>query len=832
MVTRRHWAMFTMEFVNQTKPLIMMKTRLRRLALLLCLQLAALLSFAQGSVNGTVKDSAAAKNLQYATIEIFGAVDPSRAIKSGYTNEKGRFNITGLDSGRYLLIVSHAGLGERQQTVSIGKGEAVSLGEILLGTAPKEMQGVVVRVRKPLIEQSDDKVAYNVAADPVAKTETAIDILRKTPFVSVDGDGNVTVNGQSNFKVLLNGRETAMFAQNVKEALKGFPGALITKIEVITSPSAKYDAEGIGGIINIITQKKVVGYNGSVNTWYSSNGWWNANANFSAKYGKIGFTLYYGSGGGIDVPFQNRTTTTPVNTSAFAKRELFGKRIMNNFWNFGNAELNYEIDTLNTISVYGNVSGGHSRNFTDQTITTSYADGRPDTVSLYTLNSRNEYPTKSVGADYVRKFSSNKDREFSLRTNAEFGTSNTFLNSIQDNPVTTDRYVINNSEAVNKQYTIQADYVHPMKKDMKIEGGLKTILRRASSDFESMDRTSAGDSYKVNPSNTDFFNYDQNVYSAYASYSFKAKKTTFRLGGRFEHTGIDGNFASGATRVQQSYSNWLPNIQVSTKAGATNLVFNFSQRIQRPFIWNLNPFVNNNDLRNISYGNPNLQPQLIHSLSVQARASKGGTFFGLTLNGTYSDNMIVQYSMFDPTTGVTSSTSGNLGEEIGINLSGNINAKISEKWNLSVQGNVRYSQVENKAMKGQKSSGYGGNANINSSYQFNKRFNVSGYWGYFRQPVTFQTTYPLNLWYGIGVGYKMFNDKINVSLGIASFLEKRRDWVTLTKDPAFQARSVSNAPFRGFSLGLTWNFGKMTENVSKKKGVTNDDLVGGSGGGR
>jgi len=780
----------------------------------------------QASVTGFVRDSSNAKALQYATIELFAGSDTARSLRSVYTNGMGRFSINGLDSGQYLLIVSHTGYGEQQRTLRLARGEALSLPELQLVPAAAQLQGVVIRSRKPLVEQSDDKIAYNVAADPVAKTETAIDILRRTPFVAVDGDGNVTVNGQSNFRVLLNGRETAMFAQNVKEALKGFPGALIVKIEVITNPSAKYDAEGVGGIINIITQKKIVGYNGSVNTYYNANGWWNANTNFSAKYGKLGFTVYYGSGGGINVPGTNRTTTTPnLPGSAFAKRELYGRRVLNNFWNFGNAELNYELDSLNAVSVYANVSGGNNRNRNDQTITTSYNDGRPDSVSLFQIDSRNVNPTRSVGADYTRKYATNKEREFSLRLNGEFGISDLHNLSAQDNPVQPDRYVLNNSESVNRQYTLQSDYVHPFRNGQKLEGGLKAILRRASSDFRSLDRTTPLEEYKINPGNTDYFDYDQDVYSAYASWSFKVKKASFRLGGRFEHTEIDGNFASGTRRVRQAYSNLLPNLQVSTKTGPVNLVFNFSQRIQRPFIWNLNPFVNNNDKLNISFGNPDLQPQLIHSLSAQARMSKGGTFFGLTVNGTYSDNMIVQFTTFDPATGISATTSGNLGREWGLNLSGNINARISDKFNVSANGNIRFARVENRAVKGQRTGGYGGNANINANYNFNKRYYAYGYWGYFRQPVTFQTQYPFNLWYGIGGGVKFFKEKVNLSLGVASFLEKERDFVLLTRDPAFTTRSVSRIPFRALSLGLTWNFGKLTENVSKKKGVSNDDLV-------
>lgn len=834
MAAQRLFGRFTTDFVNKTNENHVMrnKTNRYRLTFLFTALLATLAGWAQqASITGTLQDSGARKPLQYATTELFAAANPAQPLRSAYTNDKGRFTISGLDSGRYLLIVSHTGYSEQQRELSLGKGEKRELEPVTLAAAPKELAGVVIKTRKPLVETSDDKIAYNVAADPVAKTETAIDILRRTPYVSVDGDGNITVNGQSNFKVLLNGRETAMFAQNVKEALKGFPGALITKIEVITSPSAKYDAEGVGGIINIITQKKVVGYNGSVNTFYSSTGWWNTNTNFSAKYGKLGFTVYYGSGGGIDVPGVTRNTTDYYGANvAFRRRELLGKRVMNNFWNFGNAELNYELDSLNTVSVYGNISGGYNHTTYNQTVTRTYDGGQAPYVSGYDLDARNEYPTKSVGADYVRKFSNNKEREFSLRANGEFGNSNSFNNAFTDNPTPdADRYVINNSRALNRQYTVQSDYVHPMKNNQKIEGGLKAILRRATSDFESLDRSTSIEDYKVNPSNTNNFTYNQEVYSAYATYSFKVKKTTFRLGGRYEHTDVDGFFSTGNTRVRQGYDNLLPNLQVGTKVGAVNLTLNFSQRLQRPYIWNLNPFENNSDSFNVSKGNPDLQPQLIHSLALGGRMNKGGTFFGLTLTGTYSDNMIVQYTTVNEATGKATTTSGNLGEEVGLNLSGNINAKISEKWNLSVNGNVRWAQVQNRTDAATKTSGVGGNANLNSNYNWSKRFYTYAYAGYFKNAVTFQTNYALNLWYGIGTGIKLWKDKFNLSLGLSNFFEKNRDYRTVTQDPNFQTVNIATLPNRAFSFGLTWNFGKMTENVSKKKGVTNDDLVGNGG---
>lgn len=808
-----------------------MSTAMTKTILLVILQFSVLNLLAQNkksTVSGTVRDSLQAP-LMYATVSLYKQGQPTEAVKTSYTNDKGNFSLSGIDTGSYELVVSHTGFSDQKHAIVVN-GKDVDAGSLLLFRATASLQGVVVTAKRPLIEQQDDKIIFNVENDPATKTENAIDILRKTPFVTVDGDNNVQVNGQSNFKVLLNGRETAMFAQNVKEALKSFPGSLITKIEVITTPSAKYDAEGVGGVINIITKKKVVGYNGSVNTWLSTMGWSNVNTNFSAKFGKVGITMFYGFNSGNNVMGRSRMETVPTSPIAFKNRLLTGTRELNNFWNWGNAEVSWELDTLNTFSFYGNVSGGRGRTLLDQTITTSYTSG-PDSISYYDLNSLNEFPNTSVGADYIRKFKNNKEREFSIRTNGEFGNANNFLNSVMDNQVALDRYVINESVATNKQYTVQADYIHPLKKSQKIEAGLKAILRRANSDFESMLRSTSSEDYKLNPDNTDYFRYDQDVYSAYGTYSFKVKKTTFRLGARLEHTVVDGDFVSSETKVIQNYTNVLPNLQATTKfSNSFTMVISYSDRLQRPFIWNLNPFVNNNDPRFISYGNPNLDAQIIHSLSVQTRLNKGATFAGITFTGTYSDNMIVQYSMYDPIAGITATTSGNLGKEISVSANGNISTRINKDWNIFLNGNIRYNRVQNKMLASQVNSGFGGNANLNTTYSINKRFTASGYGGFFRAPVSIQTSYPLNLWYGISAGYKLFKEKLTISAGLTNFLQKEWDYKLVTNDPAFTYTSTTTMPYRGLSLSISWNFGKLTENVSKKKGVNNDDLIGGGQG--
>jgi outer membrane receptor for ferrienterochelin and colicin len=774
-------------------------------------------------IAGQVKDSLQ-KPIAYATVGLYKTVELQKLLKSTYANESGKFLFTTADTGSYSLIISYTGFVEQQKNIRVIDKDVTTI-DIQLLKSNRTLAAVTVVSKKSLIEQFEDKIIFNVENDPMSKTEMAIDILRKTPFVSVDGDDNVQLNGQSNFKVLLNGRETAMFAQNVKEALKGFPGALITKIEVITSPSAKYDGEGMGGIINIITQKKIIGYHGSMSVNVNTTSFHNINGNFSAKSGKLGFTLFYGTNGVSNQPGKIFTQTIPNIPGLFTKRTLQGDRHASNAANNGNLELNYEIDSLNTVSAYCNISGGYTKTNFDQTITTEFPSS-PVSVSYYDLDSKNEFPTFNIGTDYIKKFKSNKEKEFSIQLNSEFGKANSFLRSSQDNAAS-DRFIINNSITSNKQYTLESDYIMPLGKNRKLEAGVKAIVRGASSDFESFMRYDPQDPYKLNPSNTDNFSYDQQVYSVYSSYGFKIKKTSFRLGARLENTVVNGNFEFSATKVKQNYMTLLPNVQATTRLSNTfTMVLTYGKRLQRPFIWNLNPFLNNNDSMNISYGNPELKPATVHSITSQIRYNHNGLFAGLTLEGSYSGNKIMPYSSYDAPTGVTKTTSLNLGKEYQFSASGNISARINPDWNIFVNGTARYNNVSNKLKSGQVNKGISGNVNLNTTYKLNKKCNATANAGFYRNPVTIQTRSPFNLWYGAGVAYKLFNEKLTATINAIGFFQKYRDNKSVTTDPYFTTSSVTTVHSRGVSLNLTWSFGKLKENVSKRKGNINEDLIG------
>jgi outer membrane receptor protein involved in Fe transport len=774
-------------------------------------------------LSGIVADSS--KPLGFATVRIFKKSNTT-PLQAALTKEDGSFQFNVPDTGNYTLSFTHAGYAEKRITVTVAApATPMQIDPVQLSRNAGVLKEVVVSAQRPLVEQSDDKIVFNVEDDPATKTETAIDILRKTPFVTVDGEDNIKVNGKSNFKVLLNGRETSMFARNIKEAMRGFPGALISKIEVITSPSAKYDGEGIGGLINIITKKKVVGYNGSLSSFSrTSDKLNNFSVNGNAKVGKLGLSVFFNTGFSDPVLQHNTNTTIPATQDFYSKRTLDGNQYTNSGWSFGNAELSWEMDSLNTISVYANNDSWSNRTITEQTIITDF-ESSPSTISHYALTNKSNNPGLNVGSDYIKHFKKNKEKEFSLRFFGEFGKNDAKLNSFQDNPGT-DRYLMNNSYANNNQYTIQADNSIPVSKNGKIEGGLKAILRRANSNFQSLIKYDESADYKTNPANTDYFKYAQDVISLYSMYSLKLKKSSFRVGGRVEYTSVTGDFTSSKTQVKSNYTTLLPNIQFTNRVSKlTTLVFTYTKRLQRPYIYDLNPFVNNNDSLNISFGNPDLGPQTIHALSGQLRYGNGNTFAGINIEGSYSNNKILQYASFDAQTGITNTTSLNIGREYQSSVNLNFNTKITPKWSVFVNGSIRYSTVTNNSDASQKNSGFGGNFNFNTSYKFTNKFSVSTYLGLWREPQTIQTTYPFNTWHNVAFNYKMFNEKLSISLRGVNYYEKTREFKTTTKDKNFYNTNVTRQIRRGGVLALTWNFGKLSENVSKKKGVTNDDIL-------
>lgn len=770
------------------------------------------------TIKGRLVDSASAKPVADATIN-FQELE-KKISRTVVSDKSGTFQ-TILLPGKYKVMITHGSFRRKGLPLKV-EGKDVDMGNMQLVTSVKSLAEVTVTAARPLVEQKDDRLIYNVEEDPAAKSESASDILRKTPYVNVDGDGAIQVNGQSNFKVLLDGRETALFSQNVKEALKAFPGATISRIEVITSPSAKYDAEGVGGIINIITKKKVAGYNGTINSNITSIGNKSAGVNISLKKGKLGITGMYSlmSNDGMDT--RQLAVTSPGQPLAFARREVGGNRETDLFFHQGNLEFSYDLDSTNTLVVYGNMGRHSNEAMNDYTTYTLYPNGSSDTKP-YLLQTRMAMPTHGFGTDFIRKFKGKPQKELTFRFQALYNTNRSFANSQQEIGAV-ERFLLNNSEAFNREYTVQADFIEPLNKATRIETGVKTILRKASSDFESQVKFNKAEPYHIDPSNSNKFSYDQNVYGGYVSLNKTLKIFTARVGLRVEHTIVDGDFTSTNTVVRQQYTNFIPNLMLSRQFSKTmnsNLTYTF--RLGRPSINSLNPFVNNSDSLFKSFGNPSLGPQYIHSFAWQIRFFKGSKFISFQSGFNFSNNLIIQNPGFDPATGITSVTGANAGQIREFTLGFVSNLPVG-KWNFAVNATGRLARMRN-SLQSSWSSTIAGNMNANITYKASPRFTITSNGGYFVPLRTPNSTFPDNYFYGFNFGYKVFKQKLTVTATITNFFEEERKLNFITENEFFITKNTNTIPFRNFGLALSYSFGRLKENVSKKKGVNNDDEV-------
>lgn len=784
-----------------------------------CLMISFLGKSQEFVVKGRVIDSASTKPVANATINF--QEQEKKISRTIISDQSGSFQAN-LVPGKYRVLISHGSFRKKLVPLKV-EDKNVEIGSVQLIAIAKSLAEVTVTASRPLVEQKDDRLIYNVDEDPAAKSESASDILRKTPYVNVDGDGAIQVNGQSNFKVLLDGRETALFAQNMKEALKAFPGSTISRIEVITSPSSKYDAEGVGGIINIITKKKVTGYNGTINANMNSIGNKSAGFNINLKKGKVGITGMYSLMGNNGLRSDQMGITTPVQPLAFASRNVGGSRRTDLFFHQGNVELSYDLDSTNTIVVYGNMGKNRNEAVNDYSIYTLFSNGN-STTDPYYLETSFALPNHGFGTDYIRKYKGKPQKELTFRFQGLFNTNRSFNNS-QQVIGGTDRYLLSNSEAFNREYTAQLDFIEPLNKSTRLETGFKTILRNAHSDFESMVKFDQSDPYKIDPTNSNRFSYDQNVYGAYVSFNKTMKALTARIGLRLEHTSVDGDFTSTNTVVKQRYTNVIPNLLLMKQFSKTmNSNFTYTMRLGRPSISSLNPFVNNSDSLNKNFGNPNLGPQYIHSFSWQVRFFKGSKFISIQTGFNFANNLIIQNPTFDASTGITSITGANAGQIREFTLGFVSNLPVGKKWNFALNATGRFARLRN-SLQTPWDGTTAGNVNANVMFKASPRFTITSNGGYFvplRMP---NASFPDNYFYGMNFAYKVFKQKLTITATMTNFFQERRKMTFVTENANFITRNTNITPFRNFGLALSYNFGRLKENVSKKKGVVNDDEV-------
>lgn len=797
--------------------------------LLLCLHPAA--AQQTNTLTGTVTDAASGNAVGYATVSLLR--DSTTVVAAAAADADGRFSLKAPEAGDYTLGITMVGYTPYKQDVKVpASGKA--LGKIAI-TQGVDVGDVVIEVQKPLVMADAEKTTYSVEDDPQASTSTLDEIIRKVPQLSLDGDGNVLLNGQSNYKILLNGRNSATMSNNFKDVIQSMPASQISRIEVITNPSTKYEAEGVGGIINLITQKKKQfhGYNGSVggSVTVLDNPAYNGNANVSVQAGKfaagiMGYVGYYDGG---RTPSESESWQENYNSDNRYNRSYTENRGSSRYGNVG-LDMSYQPDTLNLITLNGWLWLGRSRY--KSLGTTSILD--PDRNPLLEYGSRSlqkwNYTGGSVALNYEHTF-------------GQEGHTLTVSDEVQANPSTgfADRVYNDglNYRALQDQdsrmtgNTVQIDYANPLSKHHKIEAGLKHIYRNSTSDTDNKESDDEG-AFPEDKKRFTGMDYRQHVLGIYAGYGFTYTKWSGRAGARMERTWNDADVEETG---KEAYSfsnrqfNVVPYLSVTFIPKVShNLSLSYTQRLQRPGIYMLSPAVDDTDPTRLSYGNPGLEAAVYHSLNLQYSHYAAKWSMTFSLNTFLSNNNMSSYS-FSDTEGITNSTYSNDVRSRSYGFNGSFSFRPSEKLNLSFSYNGGYSQNDFDAMDIHTDNfAFSQNLNLDFALWKQARFMLGENYstGYSWLGSKSKGYY----YYYMGVKQQFLKKKLDLSITCSNPFEKYRKNKSTTDTPTYGGWSEYRYACRSLYLRISYRFGKQNVGVKRTaRSISNDDMSSGAQGG-
>ncbi len=774
--------------------------------------------------------------VSYATVVLIDN-QTQKQVNGNITDEKGRFKLEEVVTGSYMLKVSFIGF---QEKVVEGVNLTLKKPDFNAETITLEQDQVLlseveVVEEASLVETKIDKIVYNADKDVTNAGGDAGDVLRKVPMLSVDLEGNVSLRGSQNIQILINGKPSGMFANGTADALKMIPADQIKKVEVITSPSAKYDGEGSGGIINIITQKeKVQGYNVSVNGSVGTRQN-NGNIGANASSGRLGFNANAG--------FWHSWPADA--TLDFIREDFDGETLVSSYVQegittssrtgfFGKAGLNYDINAYNNISTSINFRG-----FRFVTDAPTEAVFTPDFGQLFTevTNRRSDANTLNGGFDWTTDYRRTFKKE-GQELSAAFllsGNVNNLESDITSSSSTIGLDFLERQENIgdNKEYTTQIDYVHPFTKAVKLEIGGKSVIRRIDSDFQFEQFDDASNNFKVDPVRTNVFNYKQDVYAGYVSFTFELPKDIGIIAGaRYEHTSIGGDFASQISPFDNSYDNILPSFIISKKTNMfSSLKLSYNQRIQRPSLFFINPYRNDIDRRNVSQGNPELEPELVHQVELGYNTYIKGLVLSAAVYYRHTQDLIEAIVEVNDL-GVAESIYQNIGvnNSIGLNtfVSKTFNKKFTIRGNLSLFTYNAESQLENYNLE---NNGIQYNFFSSCSYVFKKGWKAEGF-GFYRAPTRTLQGDRTSFWMtSVGVQKEFWDKRASLGIRIVDPFNRTKNFRTELQGENFYQRSDFRIPFRSFGLNFRYTFGKLDfkAKTSRSKIKNDDQKSGGDG---
>ncbi|CDD95924.1 tonB-dependent receptor [Bacteroides intestinalis CAG:315] len=809
-------------------------------------------------IKGVLLDSLTQEGEPYATIKIVKKEAPANALKMLVTDMKGKFQEKVPGTGNFVMTISSIGRNTIVKDFTVKAGEKlVDFGTLYITDASNELGQVEVVAQKPLVKADIDKIEYNVQDDPDSKSNSVLEMLRKVPLVTVDGEDNIKVNGSSSFKVYVNGKPNNMMSNNPTEVLKSMPANSIKHIEVITNPGPKYDAEGVGGILNIVTvgsglEGYTATFSGNVSNMGAGGGLFG-----TVKSGKLTVSARYNynyndrprsySGG-------NRRTVGDV-TEGSSDLDYDGSSKGHGNFQSGSMEASYEIDTLRLVSMsFGLWGGGNNSTSINNTLAT--APGTSNELYRYVSDGRSKSSWYSIdgGVDYQRMFHV-KDRMFTLsyKINTSPQTSDSY-STYNDMHAATDwedflkrLYDLNNDGSQNTtEHTFQADYTTPIGKIHTLEAGAKYILRDNSSEDDRYERQigTTGD-YVLDEEHSSHYKHQNDILAAYMGYGLRVKKISGRLGVRYEHTKQEVKYLLGkGDNFNKNFDDVVPSASIGYKlTDMSNLRFGYNMRIYRPGIWYLNPYLNDSNPTNISQGNSHLDSEKSHSFNLSY--SNFTQKFNINLSARYSftNNSIEQVTeqvkdteiagLQNPTgKEVLYSTYQNIGKSRNASLSGyvNWNATSNTRIYANLYGNYTYMEGAN----GLKNDGWNlfayGGAQQSLPHDWRISLNVYGQTPW----IMLQGKGSSFFDYGLSVNKSFLNKRLTLSAFASNFFKKYTSPTSSIEGVGFTQDSWNRYTRQRFGVSVSYRIGELKASVKKAaRTISNDDVKsgGGEGGG-
>lgn len=803
-------------------------------------------------VKGTVVDSLTNEGEPYATIKITAKEKPDKTTVMAVTDKSGRFNDTLPQEGSYILTISSMGRNPitREFTLTAQKPTA-DLGTLPITDAKNSLSSVEVVAQKPLVKADIDKLEYNIEDDPDSKSSTVIEMLRKVPLVTVDGQDKIKVNGDSNFKVYVNGKPNGMMSKNPSEVLKSMPANTIKRIEVITNPGPKYDAEGVGGILNIIMMGQgVEGYSVTVGAKVRNTSV-GGNVYGTVKRGKLTMSANYNYTHHEELPgyqTDERTATDASDPSA-SNTWSYGKGVNRGYFYSGGFEASYEIDTLRlvtaSLSVWSNYTKNHS--YGDYVASSPLSGDK-----LYSYKTFGTYKGKwnsiEGSIDYQRSFSV-KDRLLTLSykiesepAEKEMNTNNdglwavddwqSFINSIENQN--------NNGDENTLEQTFQLDYTTPIGKLHTVEMGAKYIMRDNKSNTDRYTRpTESTADYTYDEDNSSHYRHNNDIIAAYLGYGLKWKKVTGRLGLRYEHTIQDVEYLLGrGDNFRKHFNDLVPSVSFGYKfSDETSVRLGYNLRIYRPSIYYLNPYIEDQDPTNISQGNPQLDNEKKHSFDLGFNNVTSKLTLNLTLRYAFVNNSIEEVSSLVNDNDIVGlpnpmgkqviyTTYMNVGSTRKVGLGGYVSWNLAKNTHLYSNFSCSYRHFSDGAEL--RNYGWQGNVYVGADQSFKHDWRITAQFFTMSPDINLQGRDISYTSYGFQVTKQFMKKRLTLSVSASDFFKKYNSYESRTEGAGFIKKSLMRFSNMRFGFSVSYRFGELKASVKKtERTISNDDVKSG-----